>query len=81
MIRKKNDETHKILIVVLCKEVLQAAGPIAASAQQAIRPLLAAHVAVPRILLDGCMRCPLANQQVHAFHAEAPASIGGKNQS
>lgn len=77
---KQSDKTHKILIVVLCEEMLQAAGPVAAPAQQAKRPLLAAHVAVPRVLLDGGMRCPLAYQQVHALHAEAPARMGGQNQ-
>lgn len=76
--QKKRDGTHKILIVVLCEEVLQAAGPVAAPAQQAERPLLAAHVAVPRVLLDGGMRRPLAHQQVHALHAEAPERVRGQ---
>lgn len=76
--KKNSNETHKILIVVLCEEVLQAAGPVAAPAQQAERPLLAAHVAVPRVLLDGGVRRPLAHQQVHALHAEAPARTRGK---
>lgn len=73
--------THKILIVVLGEEVLQAAGPVAAPAQQAKRPLLATHVAVPWVLFDGGVCRPLAHQQIHTLNAEAPAYVGGQNQN
>lgn len=76
---KQTNKTHKILIVVLGEEVLQAAGPVAAPAQQAKCPLLAAHVAVPRVLFDGGVRRPLAHQQVHTLYAEAPAHMRGQN--
>lgn len=65
--------THKILVVIVCEEVLQAAGPVAAAAQQTEHAFLAAHVAVPRVLFDGGVRRPLADEQVHTLHAETPA--------
>lgn len=65
--------THKILVMIVCEEVLQTAGPVAAAAQQTEHAFLAAHVAVPRVLFDGGVRRPLTDEQVDTLHAETPA--------
>lgn len=64
--------THKVLVVIICEEELQAAGPVAAPHQQPEHALLRAHVAVPRVLFDGCVSRALTHQEVHALHAETP---------
>ena len=73
--------THKVLLVVICKEVLQAAGPVRAALQQAEHALLTAHVAVPRVLLDGGVGGSLTHQEVHALHTEAPGHGGRRRVS
>lgn len=64
--------THKILVVVICEEVLETAGPVCATPQQTERVLLAAHVAVPWVLFDGCMCRSLTNKEINALHTETP---------
>lgn len=59
--------------MIICKEVLEAAGPVDATGQQTKHALLAAHVAVPRVLFDGRMCRPWTDEKVDAFHAETPA--------
>lgn len=58
--------------MIVCKEVLQAAGPVNATGQKTKHTLLAAHVAVPRVLLDCRVCCPLADEEVDTFHTKAP---------
>lgn len=58
--------------MIVCKEVLEAAGPVDATGQETKHALLAAHVAVPRVLFDGRMCCPLTDQEVDTFHAKTP---------
>lgn len=58
--------------MIVCKEVLEAAGPVDATGQKTKDALLAAHVAVPRVLFDGRMRGPLTDEEVHTFHTETP---------
>lgn len=65
--------THEILFVIICKEVLEAAGPVDATGQQPKHALLAAHVAVPRVLFDGRMCRPWTDEKVDTFHTETPA--------
>lgn len=58
--------------MIVCKEVLQAAGPVNATGQKTKHTLLVAHVAVPRVLLDGRVCCPLADEEVDTFHTKTP---------
>lgn len=58
--------------MVICEEMLQTAGPVGATPQQPERALLAAHVAVPWVLFDGCMCRSLTNKEVNALHTETP---------
>lgn len=59
--------------MIVCEEVLQTTGPVAAAAQQTEHAFLAAHVAVPRVLFDGGVRRPLTDEQVDTLHTETPA--------
>lgn len=61
------------MIVIICKEVLETAGPIATTLQQTEHTLLTAHVAVPWVFFDGSVSGSLTNKKVHALHTEAPA--------
>lgn len=72
MRQTKNCTTHKILVMIICKEVLEAAGPVGATPQETEHTLLAAHVAVPRVLFDGCMCRSLTNEEVDTLHTETP---------
>lgn len=65
-------QTYKILVVVICKEALETAGPVSATLQQTERTLLTAHIAVPRVFFDGRMSCSLTDEQVHTLDAETP---------
>lgn len=58
--------------MIVCKEVLEAAGPVSATGQKTKHAVLAAHVAVPRVLFDGRMCRALTDEEVHAFHTKAP---------
>lgn len=58
--------------MIVSKEVLEAAGPVNATGQKAEHALLAAHVAVPRVLFDGRMCRPLTDQEVHTLHTKTP---------
>lgn len=68
----KNCTTHKILVMIICKEVLETAGPVGATPQETEHTLLAAHVAVPRVLFDGSMCRSLTNEEVDTLHTETP---------
>lgn len=59
--------------MIVGKEVLEAAGPVRATDQETKHALLAAHVAVPRVLFDGGVCSPLTDEEVDTFHAKAPA--------
>lgn len=74
----KSSAPHKVLVVVIGEEVLQAAGPVRAPLQQAQRALWTAHVAVPRVLLDGSVGSSRTNEEVHALYAEAPERNTGR---
>lgn len=64
--------THKILVVIICKEMLETAGPVSATLQQTKHTLLTAHVAVPRVFFDGRMGRSLTNEEVNTLHTETP---------
>ena len=64
--------THKILVVIICEEVLETAGPVGAAPQQTEPTLLTTHVAVPRVLFDGCVRRSLTNEEVDTLNTETP---------
>lgn len=59
--------------MIVCKEVLEAAGPVSASGQKTEHAVLAAHVAVPRVLFDGRVGRPWTHEEVDTFHAKTPA--------
>lgn len=61
--------------MIICKEVLEAAGPVSATLQQAKRTLLSAHVAVPWVLFDGCVGRSLTNKEVDTLHTKTPTAI------
>lgn len=71
--------THKLLVVVVGEEHLEARWPIFAPPQEPIDTLMAAHVTVPGVLLDGCLCSPRPHQQVHALHTETPG-VGSMRQ-
>lgn len=71
--------THKLLVVVVGEEHLEARRPIFAPPQEPIDTLMAAHVTVPGVLLDGCLCSPRPHQQVHALHTETPG-VGSMRQ-
>lgn len=60
------------MVVIICKEVLETAGPVSATLQQTKNTLLTTHIAVPWVFFDGCMSCALTNEQVHTLHTETP---------
>lgn len=56
--------------MIICKEVLETAGPVSATHQKTKHTLLTTHETVPRILFDGCMGCALTNEKVYTLHTE-----------
>lgn len=70
--------THKILIMIISKEMLETAGPVSATLEQAKHTLLTAHVAVPRVLFDGCDGRSVTNEEVNTLHTETPEHRPGR---
>lgn len=64
--------THKILVVVICEEVLQAAGPVSTALEEPVDVLWAAHEAVPGVFFDGGVSGPLTHEEIYALHTETP---------
>lgn len=58
--------------MIVGEEVLEAAGPVGATGQETKHALLAAHVAVPRVLFDGRVGRPLTHEEVDTLHAKTP---------
>lgn len=64
--------TYKFLVVVIGEEHLEPRGPVVPPPEQPVGALVPAHVAVPGVFLNGCLRGPRPHQEIHALHAKAP---------
>lgn len=64
--------THEFLVMVVGEEHLEPRRPVVPPPQQPVGALVPAHVAVPGVFFDGCLRGPWPHQEIHTFHAKAP---------
>lgn len=58
--------------MVVGEEHLEPRRPVVPPPQQPVGTLVPAHVAVPGVFLDGCLRSPWPHQEIHTLHAKAP---------
>lgn len=70
--RHPRPSTHEFLVVVIGEEHLEPRGPVFSPPQQPVGALVSAHVAVPGVFLNGCLRSSRPHQEIHTFNAKAP---------